>query len=132
MTEKISKQLKIMLLVHFFVSIFFGLVFLIFFEGFADFIEWPYLDPVVGRLLGGALVGFAASSLLAWRETDWSKIKLIIQMEIVWCAIGSITLLVTMFTPIFSPLPIFTWVNIIVFIFFLIVFTWYYFQQEKD
>jgi len=130
MPEQISKQLKIMFLIHFFISVFFGLVFLIFVEGFVDFIDWPELDPVTGRLLGGALIGFSASSLLAWRETQWLKVKLVVQMEIVWCAIGSIVLLVTFFIPSFN-LPIFTWVNIIIFLFFLVVFTWYYFQQER-
>ncbi len=134
MAEQISKQLKIMFLVHFFIAVFFGLVFLIFIEGFVSFIDWPsqYLDPVIGRLLGGALIGFAASSLLAWRETQWLKVKLVVQMEIVWCAVGSIVLLVSLFIPTILPLPLFTWVITIVFLFFLIIFTWYYFQHEKD
>ncbi len=132
MAEQISKWLKIAFLVHFFVSIIFGLVFLIFVEGFVDFIGWPYLDPVVGRLLGGALIGFAASSLLAWRETEWIKVKIVVQMEIVWCALGGITLLVSLFVPSFYALPLFTWVNIIIFLFFLIVFIWFYFQHERN
>ena len=134
MAELISKQLKIMFLVHFFIAVFFGLVFLIFIEGFVSFIGWPsqYLDPVIGRLLGAALIGFASSSLLAWRETQWLKVKLVVQMEIVWCAIGSIVLLVSLFMPTILPLPFFTWVITIVFLFFLIVFTWYYFQHERD
>lgn len=129
MVDQISKQLNIMFLIHFFVSILFGIVFLIFVEGFVAFIQWPYLDPVVGRLLGAALIGFAATSLLAWRETEWAKVKIIVQMEIVWCAIGSIVLLVCVFL---FPLPFFTWINIIILIFFLIVFSWYYFTHEKD
>ena len=134
MADQISKQLKIMFLVHFFIAVFFGLVFLIFIEGFVSFIGWPsqYLDPVIGRLLGAALIGFASSSLLAWRETQWLKVKLVVQMEIVWCAIGSIVLLVSLFMPTILPLPFFTWVITIVFLFFLIVFTWYYFQHERD
>ena len=129
MVDQISKQLNIMFLIHFFVSILFGIVFLIFVEGFVAFIQWPYLDPVVGRLLGAALIGFAATSLLAWRETEWAKVKIIVQMEIVWCAIGSIVCLVCVFL---FPLPFFTWINIIILIFFLIVFSWYYFTHEKD
>lgn len=129
MVDQIFKQLNIIFLIHFFVSILFGLVFLIFVEGFVELIQWPYLDPVVGRLLGAALIGFGATSLLAWRETEWIKVKLVVQMEIVWCAIASVILLVSVF---FFPLPLFTWINISIFIFFLIVFTRYYFQQEKD
>ena len=129
MVDKISKQLNIMFLVHFFISILFGIVFLIFIEAFKDFIQWPYLDPVAGRLLGAGLIGFASSSLLAWRETEWLKVKLVVQMEIVWCAIGSIVSLISAFL---FPVPIFIWVMIIIYLFFLIVFAWYYFQHERD
>jgi hypothetical protein len=121
-----------MFLVHFFVSILFGIVFLVFIEAFVGFIQWPYLDPVAGRLLGAALIGFAATSLLAWRETEWIKVKIIVQMEIVWCAIGSIVLIVSLFIPAFLFLPFFTWIIIVILLFFLIVFTWYYFQHERD
>jgi hypothetical protein len=129
MVDQISKQLNIMFLIHFFVSILFGIVFLIFVEAFVAFIQWPYLDPVVGRLLGAALIGFGATSLLAWRETEWAKVKIVVQMEIVWCAIGSIICLVSVFL---FPLPFFTWIIIIILIFFLIIFAWYYFMHEKD
>lgn len=131
MAGQISKQLKIMFLVHFFVSIIMGLVFLIFVESFTALIQWPNADPVAGRLLGASLLAFSTSSLLAWRETEWLKVKLIVQMEIVWCAVGSIILLVCVFIPTFL-LPFFTWVFIVLLLFFLIVFVWLYFQQEKD
>jgi hypothetical protein len=131
MAEQISKWLNITFLVHFFIIIIFGLVLLIFVEGYRDFIAWPYLDPVIGRVLGAAFIGFAASSLLAWRETEWIKVKIIVQMEIVWCAIGGITLFVSLFVPSFEALPLFTWVTIILLFFFLIVFIWFYFQHER-
>lgn len=129
MPSQISKQLKILFLIHFFVSIIMGLVFLIFIEAFVSLIQWPNPDPVAGRLLGAALIGFSASSLLAWRETEWMKVKLIVQMEIVWCAVGAVVLLVSVF---FFPLPFFTWLFIILLLFFFIVFVWFYFLQEKD
>jgi hypothetical protein len=130
MPGQISKQLKILFLIHFFVSIIIGLVFLIFVESFTALIGWPNTDPVAGRLLGASLLGYSTSSLLAWRETEWLKVKLIVQMEIVFCAVGSIVLLICVFIPTFA-LPFFTWVFIVLLLFFLIVFVWFYFQQEK-
>jgi hypothetical protein len=130
MAGQISKQLKILFLVHFFVSIIIGLVFLLFVESFTALIQWPNVDPVAGRLLGASVLGYSTSSLLAWRETEWMKVKLIVQIEIVWCAIGAIVLLVCVFNPIFA-LPFFTWVFIVLLLFFVIVFVWFYFQQEK-
>lgn len=131
MVEKISKLLKMTFLIHFFVSIFFGIVFLIMTQFYVDLIGWPYLDPVVGPLLGATFVGFAASSLLAWRETDWIKVKIVVQMEIVWCALGSIVLITCFFLPNIDPLPLFTWVNIAILLAFCVLFIWLYFQQER-
>ncbi|MFX0058673.1 MAG: hypothetical protein ACFE85_16035 [Candidatus Hodarchaeota archaeon] len=132
MVEKIKKPLKLTFLIHFFVSIFFGIVFLIMTQFYVDLIGWPYLDPVVGPLLGATFVGFAASSLLAWRETDWIKVKIVVQMEMVWCAVGSIVLITCFFLPYIQPLPLFTWVNIAILLAFFVAFTWFYFQHEHD
>jgi hypothetical protein len=133
MADQISKPLKLTFLIHFFVSIFFGLIFLLMIEAYRDFIGWPYLDPVVGRLLGAAFVGMAASSLLAWRETEWEKVKIVVQLEMVWCAVGSIVMIASFFVFTVDPLPIFmTWFNIGLLLAFFVAFTWFYFQQEHD
>jgi hypothetical protein len=132
MVEKINKLLKLTFLIHFFVSIFFGIVFIIGTHFYVVLVDWPYEDPVVGPLLGATFLGFAASSLLAWRETDWIKVKIVVQMEIIWCAIGSIVLISCFFLPNIDPLPLFTWVNIAILLAFFILFTWFYFQHEHD
>jgi len=64
MKEKISKLLKITFLVHFFVAIVLGLIFLIFLEFYVIISSWLYLDPIAGRTLGAAFIGFGMASLL--------------------------------------------------------------------
>lgn len=129
MKEQICKALKIVFLIHFFVSTLFGLVFLIFPEIHEIFLGWPYtVDPISSRILGAALLGFATASLLGWRETEWLKVKIIIQMEIAWLSVGVAISVISIF--FFSP-SIILWFYIVIFIVFLVAFSWLYFKQER-
>lgn len=128
MNEKIVKWLKLTFLIHFFVGILFGIIYMIFPDFFFIIIGWTYNDPVITRVLGAAMIGFAMSSLLAWRETDWLKVKIIVQMEMVWLALGTIMLFISAFS---YYTPIFIWVVIAIFLAFLIAFAYFYYLQEK-
>lgn len=127
MKEEISKLLKIVFLVHFFVSVIFGLTFVVIVEYYVSITGWPYLDPVSGRILGAVFLGLAVSSLLAWRETKWEHVKIIVQMEIAWLAIGTVVHIWAAFT---FPVPIIIWFQTAIFVLFLIAFTWFYYDQE--
>lgn len=128
MQEKISKWLKLTFLIHFFIGIIFGIIYMIFPDFFFSLIVWTYNDPVATRLLGAALTGFAVSSLLAWRETDWIKVKLIVQVEMAWLVLGNVMLFISAF--VFFP-PIFIWFVIALFLAFLIAFAYLYYIQER-
>ena len=127
MKEEISKLLKLTFLFHFFVVVIFGLIFTFIVEIYAGFVDWPYLDPITGRVLGAVFLGFAAASLLAWRETKWESVKIIVQMEIVWLTIGLIVHFWAIFTESFILM---IWVQAGIAIFFLVAFTWFYYDQE--
>ena len=127
MKEEISKLLKIVFLVHFFVAIIFGLVFTFAVESYVSITGWPYLDPVTGRVLGAVFFGLSVASLLAWRETKWEHVKIIVQMEIAWLTIGTI---VQIFSAFFFPVPIVIWFQAAISILFLVAFTWFYYDQE--
>jgi hypothetical protein len=131
MKEEITKLLKLTFLIHFFVAIIFGLIFLLLSDYYLSITGWPSIDPIVGHsltgTLGAAFIGIALSSLLAWRETEWIKVKIIVQMEIAWLAIGLNFNLWIAFT--YFP-PIIIWLHIIIFLVFLIAFSWFYYIQE--
>jgi len=127
MKEENSKLLKLLFLVHFFVAVIFGLVFTVAVEYYVSLTGWPYLDPVSGRVLGAVFLGLAVSSLLAWKETKWEHVKIIVQMEIVWSAIGTIVQIWAIFM---LPVPIIIWLQTVILIFFLVTFTWFYYDQE--
>jgi len=127
MKEENSKLLKLLFLVHFFVAVIFGLIFTVAVEYYVSLTGWPYLDPVSGRVLGAVFLGLAVSSLLAWKETKWEHVKIIVQMEIVWSAIGTIVQIWAIFM---LPVPIIIWLQTVILIFFLVTFTWFYYDQE--
>jgi len=127
MKEEISKLLKIGFLVHFLVSAIFGLIFLVVVESYVSLTGWPYLDPVTGRVLGALFIGLAVASLLAWRETKWAHVKIIVQMEIVWLVIGTV---VQMWAAFLYPVLIIMWFQAAIFVFFLVAFSWFYYDQE--
>ena len=128
MKEEISKLLKITFLIHFFVAVIFGLVFTVIVEIYIDLINWPYPDPITGRVLGAVFLGFAVASLLSWRETKWESVKIVVQMEIAWLIIGTAVLFFAIFTE--PLLPFIIWVQAAILIVFLVAFTWFYYDQE--
>ena len=128
MKEEISKLLKITFLIHFFVSAIFGLVFTVIIELYAEIVAWPYLDPVTGRVLGAVFLGFAVASLLSWRETKWESVKIIVQMEITWLALGTAVHFWAIFTDPLLPFMIFLQTAIL--LVFLVAFIYFYYDQE--
>ncbi len=127
MKEEISKLLKLTFLIHFFVAVIFGLVFTVIVEIYVELISWPYLDPVTGRVLGAMFLGLAVASLLSWRETKWESVKIVVQMEIVWLAIGLAVHIWAMLTEVFILM---LWVQAGLLIFFLGAFIYFYYDQE--
>ena len=128
MEKQISSGLKTTFLVHFIVGLAFGLIYLLIPEAWGNLISWPILEPTVYRLVGAAMLGFATSSWLAYRETAWEKVKIVVQMEIVWTTLGA---LVMLWGLIFAGLPAFGWVNTVILAGFAAAFSAFYFRQEK-
>ena len=127
MKEEISRLLKIIFIIHFFVAVIFGLVLTFIVEGYVLLVGWHYLDPISGRVLGAVFLGFATSSLLCWRETKWESAKIVVQMEIVWLAIGIAVHILSIFLFLVSFM-IFVQTGIL--IFFLVAFAYAYYDQE--
>lgn len=127
MKENISKLLKLTFLIHFFVAVIFGLVFTVLVELYVDFVGWPYQDFITGRVLGAVFLGFAAASLLSWRETKWESVKIVVQMEIVWLALGIAVHIWTMLTDVFIFM---LYVQAVILIIFLAAFIYFYYDQE--
>lgn len=93
MEKNISSGLKNLFLVHMIVGAIFGFIFLLIPEIWGNMIGWPVKEPVIYRLLAAAIWGLTASSWFAYKETVWEKVKIVVQMEIVWLVLGALVAL---------------------------------------
>ena len=52
-----------------------------------------FVDPLISRLLGAALLALAFSSLLGWLAKSWAQVALLVQTEAVFCLLGALAIL---------------------------------------
>ena len=82
--------------------------------------------PQVFRLFGTAILGFAISSFLAFREISWDKVKIVAQMNCIITVLFSIVILLGLF---FWDLPGgIAWMYFVVMSGFAIAFNVFYFK----
>lgn len=126
MNAEIPRGLKITFLAHFIVALIFGLAFLLLpgQTGGLYGMQAPQLD--VYRLLGAALLGYAASSWLGYQASTWESVRIVVFMEMLWTLLGT---LVMLYALIFSGFPALGWVNAVIFAAFCVAFSWYYYQR---
>jgi hypothetical protein len=125
--KQIPYGLKITFIVHFVVAVVFGLVFLLIPETFGMMMGAPFKGPSTFRLVGAALLAFAASSWFAYRETLWERVKIVVQMEIVWTILG---VLATLYGLIFEGLPAGDWMDVLILGAFAVAFSFFYSRRR--
>jgi len=126
MEKQIPSGLKTTFLVHFIVALIVGLIYLLIPDVQGNLVGWPIKEPTVYRLIGAAILGFGTSSWLAYKETAWEKVKIVVQMEIVWTILGT---LVNLWGQIFAGLPAVGWVNVVILGGFAVAFSVFYFRK---
>lgn len=126
MNAAIPRGLKFAFLAHFIVALIFGLAFLLLpgQTGSLYGVQAPQLE--IYRLLGAALLGYAASSWLGYQASNWESVRIVVFMEMLWTLLGT---LVMLYALLFSGFPALGWVNAVIFAAFCVVFSWYYYQM---
>jgi hypothetical protein len=82
--------------------------------------------PQVFRLFGTAILGYAISSFLAYRESSYEKVKITAQMNCIITALFTIMLVLGLF---FWDLPSIGWMYFVTMLGFGIVFNYFYFRK---
>jgi predicted permease len=79
--------------------------------------------PQVFRIFGTAILGLAMTSLLAFRETSWDKVKIIAQMERILNILFPIVILLVL---LLENLPKIGWMYFVIMSGFAIAFNVFY------
>ena len=91
--KKVRPGLRVTFVAHAIAALAFGLIYLFIPDIWGDLVNWPAPETAPYRLIGAAMLAFGASSVLAYRETDWDKVIIIVRTEIVWTALATLVLL---------------------------------------
>ena len=138
MVKEISKGLKWTFFINFIVSLVFGVLLFFLVETYLDWFGIPFQALFVfGGLFGGALLGYASASFIAWQQTEWEKVKIVVIMNIVWDMLGAFIFFWANIA--FWPLPflllhtkIMNLIYLIIFSGFVAAFVFFYFKHEKE
>jgi len=128
MEKQISKGLKYTFFFHCIVGIVFGLIYLLIPDTYATIVQWPLRETLPYRLLGAAIFGFGVSSWLAFKNTLWESVKIVVIMEIVWCGLGTVVMFWGMFT---QGLPAIGWLNTVLMAFFAVAFGFFLIREKS-
>jgi len=82
--------------------------------------------PQVFRLFGTAILGYAISSFLAYRESLWERVKIVAQMDCVITALFPVILVLSL---LFWDLPSIGWMYVVVMLGFAVAFNYYTFRK---
>lgn len=126
MEKTISNSLRTIFLVHMVISLILGAALWLIPGRTLSFLGWvpetlelpelgvstpgtTFVDSVITRLLGAALLGLAFSSFRGWRAERWDQIKLIVELEFVYCATALVGTLAGFYL-MTRPVPIIGWI----------------------
>ncbi|MFX0032510.1 MAG: hypothetical protein ACFE8E_11755 [Candidatus Hodarchaeota archaeon] len=128
MPTEVLKGLKIVLILQLVTWLVFGIFFTFFVQTFADWIDWPIVDPTAGRYIGVIFLSLAFISFIAFREKDWEKIELFIILDVILCITGGIIQLLGVFLDNTGWAG---WLFFAIQMVFFVLVLYFYIQQQK-
>ena len=89
-----------------------------------------FVDPVIVRLVGAALLALAFSSFLGWRSSTWGQVALLVQVELVYCALSSVALITGWVVR--GNLQVIAYVLLMILLAFVAAWAWAYQQGARE
>lgn len=126
METQVRPALRVTFLAHVVVAGAFGLLLLFSPDTFGNMLGETIQRPTTYREVGTALVAFAVSSILAYRQRIWERIKIVVQLEIIFTALAA---LLTLYGLAFEGLPSSNWMNAIILGAFAVAFAVLYYRE---
>jgi hypothetical protein len=126
--DDIIKGMKYTFLIHFIVGTILGIELFFIPEIYVSTLGWPYLDPAISRITGAAFLALAASSLLCFKEKEWEKVKIVVEVELIWLSLSIVAQIWGLLLGI--PVAIFL-LNVLISGLLLFAFAYFYFKQRQ-
>ena len=126
MDKLISPGLNKTFLAHAIVSAIFGFVLLLVPDVLGTMSGQPIIESIAYRWVGAAVLAFSVSSWLSYKQKLWDKVKIVVQMEIVWT---TLFVVVAVYGILSGELPAMDWINVIIVGGFGITFAIFYFRS---
>lgn len=86
------------------------------------FIGWQPVEPLLFRLFGAALLAMAWTSIYAFRAQRREQVQVLVQMQAIFCGLGSLGLLRHLLPSYIFPLSV--WVVFGVLAIFTVIWIW--------
>lgn len=85
-------------------------------------------ETVTWRVIGAALVAFAAGSWVASREATWARVRPVVVVHVTWSVVAAATITWGLF---FEDLAALEWLNVAVLVSFAVAFGRYWVRHES-
>ena len=121
------KALKMTFLIHAIVSVVGGFLLLIVPGRTLASLGWAPIDPILGRVLGAALLALAWSSFRGWQATERAQVRIVMELEAAFTALAAVGLLRHL---LFANYPLMVW--LLFACFFLFAVAWVVFLVRKQ
>ena len=87
--RRVPRGLRITFLLNFIVGGLVGLQHLVAPRVWTDLAGIPVEDTGLWRLIGAAVLGYAAGAGLAWLREEWRRVRIVVVMQAVWSLLGA-------------------------------------------
>lgn len=128
MDKPITSGLKTLFLVHAVVGLVFGLGYLVIPATLAGWFNMPLTDEPYLRMIGAAILGFSATSLVGYLSHSWREVRIAVQGEFVWTGLAA---LLSLWLVLDGTWPVAGWLNFGLMALFFLAFAYSYWREEK-
>ncbi|MDO8055529.1 MAG: hypothetical protein Q6361_01590 [Candidatus Hermodarchaeota archaeon] len=124
MAEEYGIILRITFLIHIIIGFIFGLGLLILPDLIMTTFGFSFSDPVP-RMMGAMMLALTMGSILALMTKEWARVKILVEIELIWSILGTIVVAYHMLMP--PLLNIYGWIlaALLLVLFFLFLLSYY-------
>lgn len=127
MKHELRSGLRTLFGIHMVAGFLFGLGYMFMPEQIGAWLNWNMADPV-WRVLGAALFSLGFSSMMALGAHEWKEVKLLVELEVVWPALGALFIA---YSALAGAIPPVAWFIVALLAIFAVGFAFYLFTAPS-